>query len=371
MKRLAAFQFLCDCLAPGNDPGERNHELRRRLQDGEIQWEFLAEIANRHNLCPALYAALNQRHLLECIPADLRQYLQALYDGNGVRNRRLVDLASETVFCLNQAGIEPVLLKGAANLVSGLYPDPNMRFLCDVDLLVPADKAIDCVARLRAEGFDPLSETESPFFKNHFHYPPLLKRDEYIRVELHTELVPEKYRKALDAGEVIKDSTLFPIRDARARIPSARHRLIHNVIHAQLTDKGFAWGDVEIRQLYDFVLLAREMGNEADWSGIAQRFKPLDYDALCGYLLACERFFGWSLPQELPATSTAQVFLLWICLQINHVWLMRAGNLRRLALLYRGRLHNCTRSRRVPRLLDSERRRNHYQDIASMLSKNW
>ena len=39
---------------------------------------------------------------------------------------------------LNEIDIVPVALKGAIRLVDGLWPDPALRFMHDLDLLVPS-----------------------------------------------------------------------------------------------------------------------------------------------------------------------------------------------------------------------------------------
>ena len=54
---------------------------------------------------------------------------------------------------LNRRGIRPVLLKGAASLVVGTYPQTAGRFLSDLDLLVPPGAIEDCAAALEADGY--------------------------------------------------------------------------------------------------------------------------------------------------------------------------------------------------------------------------
>ena len=47
--------------------------------------------------------------------------------------------SSSVAAALNEIDIVPVALKGAIRLVDGLWPDPALRFMHDLDLLVPAD----------------------------------------------------------------------------------------------------------------------------------------------------------------------------------------------------------------------------------------
>ena len=92
------------------------------------------------------------------------------------------------VSTLNAVGIEPVLLKGAAHLADGIYPDPGVRIVGDVDLLVPAGSAPDALPSLLRSGFVAAAPTPLVSLPMH-HLPRLCDRDTGVAVELHTEVV--------------------------------------------------------------------------------------------------------------------------------------------------------------------------------------
>jgi Uncharacterised nucleotidyltransferase len=79
------------------------------------------------------------------VPREIRDYLDAVLTLNGQRNALLLEALSRIVAALNVIDIEPVLMKGCARLVEGEYPQPNMRFLGDLDILVPANRAADAM----------------------------------------------------------------------------------------------------------------------------------------------------------------------------------------------------------------------------------
>jgi hypothetical protein len=117
-RRDCAF-LLCNCLSLGKEGAGTEH-LRRQLASGNVSWDLLVELSSQHLLCPTLHWALDRKQLLACIPRDLRQYLRGMYDLNAERNDRLTAITVEAARHFNDAGVEPLLLKGAAKLLSGL-----------------------------------------------------------------------------------------------------------------------------------------------------------------------------------------------------------------------------------------------------------
>jgi hypothetical protein len=64
---------------------------------------------------------------------------------------------------LGAAGIEPVLVKGAA-LATTVYPEPGTRVMADIDLVVGSEGVDDAVEALLAAGWNRVDPVEGPFF---------------------------------------------------------------------------------------------------------------------------------------------------------------------------------------------------------------
>ena len=102
-----------------------------------------------HHLTPVAYKTLTD----EPLPSHVRLYLAAAYAQNRAAwlQRRHETLALLDILAREPA-IPVVLLKGMA-LAASLYPDPALRPMNDVDLLVPSALLSQAAARLRAEGY--------------------------------------------------------------------------------------------------------------------------------------------------------------------------------------------------------------------------
>ena len=85
-------------------------------------WDQTVAIAAREEVLPTLAGKLS-------CPPDLSDFFATIHELNAERNRQLIGEIETLALLLNQAGIEPVLLKGSAYLVTGVYCDPADRWL--------------------------------------------------------------------------------------------------------------------------------------------------------------------------------------------------------------------------------------------------
>ena len=176
MNRWDAFTAVCGHLRAGLLGGEppRRHP--------SISWELLVEVSSHHRVTPALAWCLKDR---PDVPAEAREYLDTILALNGRRNEALLAALARIVAACNAIGAEPVPLKGAARLIECNYPAPSLRFLGDLDVLIPAERSGDAVAALQAIGFRANADFEALH-----HLPMLYDREAGGAVELHTDVVP-------------------------------------------------------------------------------------------------------------------------------------------------------------------------------------
>src|SRR5688572_31561900 len=128
----ALLDLLCRCLADADDG-----DLAPLLTGPGVPWGRLLDLANVTRVSPALHWRLAQRGLLAHIVDEAREYLAGVAELNELRNDKHLDQLAAVGRLLNGAGIRPILLKGAASVVSGLYPIAGARHMADIDVLVP------------------------------------------------------------------------------------------------------------------------------------------------------------------------------------------------------------------------------------------
>ncbi|MBX7494780.1 nucleotidyltransferase family protein [Qipengyuania sp. 6B39] len=155
-------------------------------QLSEEDWRTLDERAHEHRCRPALHRLRGDQTL---VPGAIRKGWAGAF-----RESSLVALAQRAELVriarlLVDAGIPMAALKGAW-LAWGCYPEPGMRPMRDLDILVPADRSLDAHAALLASGYTACEETALPLdeWAARFKHLPALESPDGLVLEIHTRL---------------------------------------------------------------------------------------------------------------------------------------------------------------------------------------
>ena len=285
MSRTASFRFLCDCLAWPERPVDLQR-LRRAAESKNFRWASFVTVASEYLVASTLPFVLQKFELRDALPQATLDYLDGLAATIRQRNNAVVDQSIEVARVLNRLEVTPVLLKGAANLVRSLYPDPGMRVMTDLDLLVPAASIDECVACLREAGFRPLTDYCHP---HGHHDPPLGRPDLPLPLELHHRVLAHPYDEFLTADEVRKSAVSIEGHGVSLAVLSPTCAVIHNVAHTQLCNHDYLYGRIDLRSLVDFALLCRAYADEIDWLEVRRSFTrrggvtALNFHLLCAH----------------------------------------------------------------------------------------
>lgn len=122
------------------------------LAVGPVDWGALVDLAVREGTAALLYSHLRRLDVLQRLPPESRRRLTVVAHAVWAQSAVLADHWAEATTALRQAGIEALTLKGMS-LAHTVYPDPGLRPMADIDLLVrPAERAAALEA-LRALGY--------------------------------------------------------------------------------------------------------------------------------------------------------------------------------------------------------------------------
>jgi hypothetical protein len=287
MTRWDAFADVCGCLRGGLLGGEPLRPPRNR------DWKLLIELSSFHYATPSLAGCLNDE---PGIPREIREYLDAVLTLNGQRNAILLEALSRIVTTLNAIDIEPVLMKGCARLVEGDYPQSNMRFLGDLDVLIP-NRATDGYAALMSSGF---SEKPGQAYRpDHHHLHVLLDNKTGAGVEIHTQLSPGFCPQVLSTPWFCEGTRRFRLQDGlHVRLPDPTRSAGHNVVHHQVQHEGYQNRSIELRQLLDLALIRARYERAIDWAELDHLFCRSGLgEVLATYLQFCHEFLGQKAPR--------------------------------------------------------------------------
>ena len=252
-------------------------------------WDKTVQVAAREQILPSLHTKLRG-------PPEISDFLESIHELNAERNRQLLGEVETLASLLNQAGIEPVLLKGSAYLVTGVYPDSGDRFLQDIDLLASRHQSAQSFEIIRRSGYEPY--LPNPTVLVHHHHP-ILTKIHRVPVEVHHSLGLGTCGTFLTAGEIVNDSILFRLGRATVRIPSPEHLMAHLILHSQMGGShDRIWPS--LRAMLDLVLLERRF--TVPWDAIRNRFRFHGKTALLNlHLMQVEKAMG--VPPPFPISG--------------------------------------------------------------------
>ena len=154
-------------------------------------WQQLDMMARQHRLQPLLHSQKQSVGSGWPVP---QWAVDRWHDANRQAAMRALNYQSVLVGItrtLGAEGIEFAALKGAW-LAWNAYPNPAVRTMRDIDIVVDPAKAMDAFAALDASGLKMREHQTVPIefaLANHKHLPPLWAAKQQVAVELHTRLV--------------------------------------------------------------------------------------------------------------------------------------------------------------------------------------
>jgi len=285
LTRWQAFTAICGALRAGLLGDTRAPDF------GNASWETIIEVGSKYWVTPALGWCLKNEPGL---PADVKDYFDAALALNAERNATMLGALAKIVRILNGIGITPVLLKGAARLIDGVYPVPGLRFLGDLDILVPAPQARHAAASLRDAGWsgDPPERHPLP----HHHLPMLHDEETGVGVELHTGIV--YFSAMMSTDWFLAGAHPHAFENGKVLLADPTRQIAHIVVHDQIDHMNYWRRNLDLRQLLDLTLIRAKCEHAIDWTAIEAHFAAITHGKLlANYLKLAETLLGQKMPQ--------------------------------------------------------------------------
>lgn len=173
---------------------------------------------------------------------------------NGGVQRRWMQAIAET-------GIPVVYLKGFA-FAHSLYPDPDIRTIGDIDILVRPADLDGLLAFLTSHGFEFDTLPMAPWgFISDASFMPLVSAEGDCNIDIHIQ--PDCYPayRSLTVDDVFDGSTICTIAGTGVKFPCVEHAMLLCLTNAA-KDK---FGVFSVRKLVDVAMLLKA-GMPIDWA---------------------------------------------------------------------------------------------------------
>ncbi|MBK8185199.1 MAG: nucleotidyltransferase family protein [Candidatus Competibacteraceae bacterium] len=326
-RRWVALEFITRCLSVSQDP-DNAKAVRAAINSQSLDWDIVLEIAETQKMAPTIWASLRNKGFVKDLPPNICGDLFKQHLLNTIRNKGLREQAIEAICQLNALGITPILLKGGASLFVDTFIDAGSRVMSDLDILIPKESASDCWNHLiNTLGYSPIED--NPYFfidyRTHHHLRPLARPNSYGTIELHHSALPNSAARILATSLIWRESKLVPNSlGLLVRIPSPTHRVLHNILHADLINKTYAQARISLRSLHELVTMQTVYGKDIDWQLIEKLMSEGDRSQIPrASLYLAHRLFGSPIPDCMRPTRGTVAHYFQARFQVDWRWLDR------------------------------------------------
>lgn len=249
----------CACLPPAPDP-ERLTDLAAGVRD----WNRFVFDAEEHGIAPLAHAHLREGAAL---PAGARHSLAALAVRHRHANRTRFAVLAEILDAFARRDINAIVLKGAA-LAHVLYPEPGVRAMRDLDILVPVKQVYEAREALRSLGFKITEEPPSRYSADHHHLPDcsIVRDGLSVSVELHVDALSRDAPESLSFDTFTEALRPFTLDGRKAQAFGHTDMLRHLCRH--MIEPG---NEIRLIHVTDILEYARRFRDEIDWPALRAR----------------------------------------------------------------------------------------------------
>jgi hypothetical protein len=239
-----------------------------------LDWEYVHDASVRHGVAPMLSRSLKQWEAedpdtVAAVPDSLRARLDGLYAGNERRCRRLFGIIGEIVTAFHAVGIAVLGLKDV-QLAAEVYPDPTLRPMGDVDLLVHRDDFARAAACLQRLGFAPQPGPARRFTAKYAAGQQFRRAADETWVDLQWHVAEREWDRfgesqtAFDTALLWERAVPLRIGEHELLAPNPVDMLVHLCLHLE----GHKY--CELVLFSDIVAFLEHHGPDLDWAEVVE-----------------------------------------------------------------------------------------------------
>lgn len=235
-----------------------NKENKKIDLNDNIDWNYILNLADIHNVSGIIYTALNNNDYK--LLKEINDKLYKSFLTTAVVSAKRDSETDKIIKLLTDNGIWHLMSKGY--LIKNYYPNPELRTMGDIDILVKEKDLRKATDIIKENGYNitGIFYNEVGFDKNNLHF------------ELHDQL-NEKIGNGIDFGEYYKSKCkkAVLISGLTYRLTHEDH-FIYTIVHI---GKHFSKSGCGIRMIMDIAVFINCFGNSLDWSYIWNEFDKI------------------------------------------------------------------------------------------------
>lgn len=263
------------------------HDTKPKLDYSKnIDWDKIIEESNAHSVTGLLYPAL-KKYDNSKLDIDVLNSLKKSTFISAVQQSKHIKETAKILELFNKNNIPVIVLKGL--VIRNYYPMPDLRTMCDSDVIIHKEDLEKVRTLLLNEGFREEEDAghHIAFFKFGFN------------LEVHWTLANETFRKGQECFQehIWNDARKIQVDGVDTLALSLEDQALHFCAHmaSHMAISGFG-----VRQLADLVLLVEHEGKNINWNNFIEKAKKSGlYKFSLGMFKVCNYLFNMEIPKEL------------------------------------------------------------------------
>jgi hypothetical protein len=245
-----------------------------RFESERPHWDIVADQAEALGITPLLYMHLKKAGVL--LPLTAKRNLLGLYLRHRHANQVKTRVLNEILTAFDTAGIPALVLKGGA-LSHLVYPEPGLRPMGDLDILVPKSEVWRAQGLLANYGFNvPMTHFYPNEDLRQCHLPQAILFTDGIsvNVEIHHNLFETYESHSMEIDELSGAPLSFSLGPGRitAHTLGYEDMLSHLCLHfCKIRHQSLLAGYCRLIWVADIISFAERFVKEIDWEKLEAR----------------------------------------------------------------------------------------------------
>ena len=256
----------------------------------KINWNDLIEEAEAHKVTSLIYSSISKDDAIKVMDKETLNSIKKKVFYSSVGQSSHIKKVAEILEKFNNAGIPLIVLKGL--VVRDYYPIPDLRTMCDADVLVHEEDLDKVSALMVSLGFTKSKEKDD-------HGAHLVFYKGSTVFEVHWTLINDRFFKGDKSFENKLWDDVMEVNVGGVKSLSlgledlAVHLCTHMAVH--LAYSGFG-----VRQLTDLVVLVEKKGSEINWRSFIEKTKECGvYRFAMAIFDICNKLFDMEIPEAI------------------------------------------------------------------------
>ena len=198
-----------------------------RTSAGDVDWEYLFQLARRHSIVPLVYVQL------DLVPPEVLAKFKQHYIENSARNTVLTAELCRLINLFRAEGIEAIPYKGPV-LALFAYGDIALRRFVDLDVIVKKSDVLKAREILLNDGYTPsksLSAAQQELLLRTQHNLQFSRDNRQLIIELHWEVAPHLFASTVNGERLWQDLITIDLNGTTVKTFSAEDLLFSLCVH--------------------------------------------------------------------------------------------------------------------------------------------